>query len=107
VDPGFGTGGVVGAEPFCRLDGAEHDEDETEDRCGAEGEDCLGGAARAGDGCGPGTTLSRDPYGERDFGGFEHQGEKIFWKIDYYDKSMKKGSEDPSDRGQTVRVLMG
>jgi hypothetical protein len=33
------------------LDGADNDEaDETEDRCGAEGEDRLAGAAGAGDG---------------------------------------------------------
>ncbi len=23
------------------------------------------------------------PYGERDFGAFEHNGQRIFWKIDY------------------------
>jgi Protein of unknown function (DUF3768) len=50
-------------------------------------------------------TPDNDPYGERDFGAFEHADQKIFWKIDYYDKSMTKGSEDPSDPGQTVRVL--
>jgi hypothetical protein len=26
-----------------------------------------------------------NPHGERDFGAFEHGGEKVFWKIDYYD----------------------
>lgn len=26
-----------------------------------------------------------DPYSEHDFGSFEWKGEKIFWKIDYYD----------------------
>lgn len=46
-----------------------------------------------------------DPYGEHDFGSFDHNGEKIFWKIDYYDKSMQKGSEDPDDPSQTTRVL--
>jgi hypothetical protein len=46
-----------------------------------------------------------DPYGERDFGAFEHNGERIFWKIDYYDTTLTKGSEDPSDPKQTVRVL--
>jgi hypothetical protein len=25
-----------------------------------------------------------DPWGEHDFGSFEHNGEKIFWKIDDY-----------------------
>lgn len=50
-------------------------------------------------------TPDNDPYGERDFGAFEHGGEKIFWKIDYYDRSLTRGSEDPSDPGQTMRVL--
>ena len=50
-------------------------------------------------------TPDNDPYGERDFGAFEHNGERIFWKIDYYDHTMTKGSEDPSDPRQTVRVL--
>jgi len=46
-----------------------------------------------------------DPHGERDFGAIEHEGVKVFWKIDYYDKSMEYGSEDPSDPRQTTRVL--
>ena len=50
-------------------------------------------------------TPDNDPYGERDFGAFEHNGEHIFWKIDYYDATMTSGSEDPSDPKQTVRVL--
>jgi hypothetical protein len=50
-------------------------------------------------------SADNDPYQERDFGAFEHAGEKIFWKIDYYDRTMTKGSEDPSDPAQTVRVL--
>jgi hypothetical protein len=50
-------------------------------------------------------TSDNDPHGERDFGAFEHNGERIFWKIDYYDTTLTKGSEDPSDPRQTVRVL--
>lgn len=46
-----------------------------------------------------------DPYGEREFGSFQWMGEKCFWKIDYYDKSMKWGSEDPTDESVTHRVL--
>jgi uncharacterized protein DUF3768 len=48
---------------------------------------------------------ANDPYGERDFGAFMHNGEKIFWKIDYYAPDLVHGSEDPSDTKQTVRVL--
>src|SRR3954466_6678679 len=62
VDPGFGTGRVVGSERFRRmLDGANDEKDETEDRCGAEGEDCAGGAAGTVDGCGPVATVRSPP----------------------------------------------
>lgn len=50
-------------------------------------------------------TEDNDPHGERDFGAFDHNGVKIFWKIDYYDLTLSMGSEDPSDPKQTVRVL--
>jgi hypothetical protein len=46
-----------------------------------------------------------DPYGERDFGSFEHDGIAVMWKIDYYDRKLEFGSEDPSDPGQTIRIL--
>jgi hypothetical protein len=46
-----------------------------------------------------------DPHGERDFGSFEHNGKKVFWKIDYYAPGMESGSDDPSDPARTVRVL--
>jgi len=46
-----------------------------------------------------------NPHGERDFGAFEHKGQRIFWKIDYYDRTLTRGSEDPADPRQTVRVL--
>jgi hypothetical protein len=51
-----------------------------------------------------------DPHGEHDFGAFEHNGQKIFWKIDYYDRASfgtgrDMGSEDPSDPAKTLRVL--
>lgn len=29
-----------------------------------------------------------DPYGEHDFGTLDWYGDKIFWKIDYYDASL-------------------
>lgn len=46
-----------------------------------------------------------DPHNEHDFGSFDFGGEKFFWKIDYYDQSLKFGSEDPADPAQTTRVL--
>lgn len=48
---------------------------------------------------------ANDPYGEHDFGAFKHNGEDIFWKIDYYAPDMEYGSEDPADPDQTVRVM--
>jgi hypothetical protein len=50
-------------------------------------------------------TEDNDPYREHDFGAFDHNGRKIFWKIDYYDPSMKFGSEDPANHEITARVL--
>jgi hypothetical protein len=50
-------------------------------------------------------TAANDPYGEHDFGSLEQGGQKIFFKIDYYDPSYEYGSEDPADPEQTERVL--
>ena len=50
-------------------------------------------------------THESDPHGEHDFGSFEVSGEKCFWKIDYYDKSLEGGSESPADPAITTRVL--
>lgn len=51
-------------------------------------------------------TEDNDPYGEHDFGVIQQEGVgKIFWKIDYYDSSLEKGSEDPADPSVTMRVL--
>lgn len=46
-----------------------------------------------------------DPWGEHDFGATELEGEKIFFKLDYYDLSLQQGSENPANEGCTHRVL--
>lgn len=46
-----------------------------------------------------------DPHGEHDFGAFDYLGDKVFWKIDYYDRTMEMGSRDPADPNVTCRVL--
>ena len=46
-----------------------------------------------------------DPWGEHDFGSFAHKGVMINFKIDYYDPSFEKGSEDPANPEKTARVL--
>jgi hypothetical protein len=50
-------------------------------------------------------TPDNNPHGERDFGSFTHDGKKVFWKIDYYDRNLDYGSEDPADPAKTRRVL--
>ena len=48
---------------------------------------------------------ANDPYEEHDFGVFEIDGHKLFFKIDYYDKSRSFHSPDPSDPSVTERVI--
>lgn len=50
-------------------------------------------------------TPDNDPHGEHDFGCFELEGQRFFFKVDYYDKDMTAGSEDPADPAKTTRVL--
>src|SRR5260370_5572562 len=50
-------------------------------------------------------TEDNDPHGEHDFGSFELVNRKFFWKIDYYDRDLRYGSQDPSDPERTMRVL--
>ncbi len=62
-----------------------------------------------------------DPHGERDFGTIyqlsdghwtterprlrEDERERVFWKLDYYDRAMRLASEDAADPAVTRRVL--
>jgi Protein of unknown function (DUF3768) len=62
-----------------------------------------------------------DPHGERDFGCVyqpcdgrwtterprlrDDERERVFWKLDYYDRDLKYGSDDPADASRTRRVL--
>ncbi|WP_338695246.1 DUF3768 domain-containing protein [Bradyrhizobium sp. 26S5] len=50
-------------------------------------------------------SADNDPHDEHDFGSFDLVGRKFFWKIDYYDKELLNGSEDPGDPERTTRVL--
>jgi Protein of unknown function (DUF3768) len=50
-------------------------------------------------------TEDNDPHGEHDFGSFELDGIKLFWKIDYYDRELEWGSPEPADPAVTRRVL--
>ncbi len=48
---------------------------------------------------------ANDPHEEHDFGSFETEGVMIFFKIDYYDKSLTRHSPDQSDPSVTERVI--
>jgi hypothetical protein len=48
---------------------------------------------------------ANDPHEEHDFGVFEVDGHKLFFKIDYLDNSRCYHSPDPSDPSVTERVI--
>lgn len=50
-------------------------------------------------------TPDNNPYSENDFGSFDYNGNKIFWKIDYYDLNYEFMSENPANPDITNRVL--
>jgi hypothetical protein len=46
-----------------------------------------------------------DPWGEHDFGSVEVDGERVFFKTDYYDLTRAMHSVDPADPSVTERVM--
>ena len=50
-------------------------------------------------------TEENDPWHEHDFGAFEIEGHKIFFKISYFDRQLTYHSPDPADPAVTHRVL--
>ena len=52
-------------------------------------------------------TEDNDPHGEHDFGSFTVAGNKVFWKIDYYDQQLQYGAEplDPDCR-RVVTIML-
>ena len=48
---------------------------------------------------------ANDPHEEHDFGAFDADGHRVFFKIDYYDKTLTHHSPDPADRSVTERVI--
>jgi Protein of unknown function (DUF3768) len=48
---------------------------------------------------------ANDPHEEHDFGGFDVDGQQVFFKIDYYDESLTYHSLDPADPSITKRVI--
>lgn len=50
-------------------------------------------------------SASNDPHEEHDFGALVIDEQRIFWKIDYYDRSLEQGSPDAADPELTHRAL--
>jgi Protein of unknown function (DUF3768) len=48
---------------------------------------------------------ANDPHEEHDFGAFDADGKRVFFKIDYFDSSLTVHSPDPSDPNVTKRVI--
>lgn len=48
---------------------------------------------------------ANDPWEEHDFGEFEADGHRIFFKIDYFDRQLQMHSPDPADPLVTTRVI--
>jgi hypothetical protein len=48
---------------------------------------------------------ANDPHEEHDFGAFDADGKRVFFKIDYYDPTLTVHSADPADPAVTQRVI--
>ena len=48
---------------------------------------------------------ANDPHEQHDFGSFKADGHVIFFKIDYFDKTLTFHSPDPADLSVTERVI--
>lgn len=51
-------------------------------------------------------TEDNDPYGEHDFGSLKFEGQKIFWKIDYYDRELKYWCDPLDNMCRRVLTVM-
>jgi hypothetical protein len=47
-----------------------------------------------------------DPHVEHDFGSLDWHGNKVFWKIDYYDPQMEQWEDPHSSRYNRVLTVM-
>jgi hypothetical protein len=48
---------------------------------------------------------ANDPHEEHDFGAFDADGHRVFFKIDYCDQTLTHHSPDPADPKVTTRVI--
>jgi len=51
-------------------------------------------------------TEGNDPYREHDFGSIIWQGQKVFWKVDYYDQRLEYGEDPLSPDCRRVLTVM-
>ena len=51
-------------------------------------------------------TEDNDPYHEHDFGSLVWHSEKVFWKIDYYNKALNAWEDPTSDKCQRILTVM-
>ena len=51
-------------------------------------------------------SVDNNPHGEHDFGSFTLNGEKVFWKIDYYaDKNIDCGTENTLNAYRILTIM--
>ncbi len=51
-------------------------------------------------------TEDNDPYHEHDFGSLVWSGQKVFWKIDYYNKTLDAWEDPLSNKCQRIMTVM-
>jgi uncharacterized protein DUF3768 len=106
------TGAASGMAPAERI----RDLNDELRKTGAGGKTCLtpGLIAKGADFIAKATAAVRafdafdddnDPWQEHDCATLDVDGERVMFKVDYYDENMEYGSPDPSDPRVTRRVL--
>ncbi|MFA7253494.1 MAG: DUF3768 domain-containing protein [Patescibacteria group bacterium] len=51
-------------------------------------------------------TEDNDPYGEHDFGKLDWNGDKVFWKIDYYNETFDAWEDPLTAKCRRVMTVM-
>ena len=73
--------------------------------CGVQGVEDLDGLMRAVRAFSE-FTEDNDPYKEHDFGSLEWKGDKVFWKIDYYNETFDAWEDPLSGTCKRVMTVM-
>ena len=51
-------------------------------------------------------TPDNDPYHEHDFGNFEWHNEKVYWKIDYYDRNLRHWQDPLTEECRRILTVL-